>query len=126
VGQYDVVVIDRGEREGLVSGNVLAIYGAVRWRRTDRQRYGSAASERAGLLMVFRVFEKVSYGLVLATERPLAILDEVKNPDLRGASRAHVPGPSSPTFFRVLTRSNAQLRSRSCASLENWRPCSHR
>jgi hypothetical protein len=30
--------------------------------------------------MVFRVFEKLSYGLVLAAERPLAVFDEVKNP----------------------------------------------
>ena len=81
VGQYDVVVIDRGEREGLVSGNVLAIYkrGALAKDRIQRDTV-RLPSERAGLLMVFRVFEKVSYGLVLATERPLAILDEVKNP----------------------------------------------
>ncbi len=81
VGQYDVVVIDRGEREGLVSGNVLAIYkrGALAKDRIAKDTV-RLPSERAGLLMVFRVFEKVSYGLVLATERPLAILDEVKNP----------------------------------------------
>lgn len=81
VGQYDVVVIDRGEREGLASGNVLAIYkrGALAKDRIAKDTI-RLPSERAGLLMVFRVFEKVSYGLVLATERPLAILDEVKNP----------------------------------------------
>ena len=37
-------------------------------------------SERAGILMVFRVFEKMSYGLVLKAQRPLAVLDELKNP----------------------------------------------
>ena len=37
-------------------------------------------SERAGILMVFRVFEKMSYGLVLKAQRPLAIMDELKNP----------------------------------------------
>lgn len=81
VGQYDVVVIDRGEREGLVSGNVLAIYkrGALAKDRIARDTV-RLPSERAGILMVFRVFEKVSYGLVLAAERPLAILDEVRNP----------------------------------------------
>ena len=81
VGQFDVVVIDRGEREGLVSGNVLAIYkrGALATDRIARDTV-RLPSERAGLLMVFRVFEKLSYGLVLATERPLAVGDEVKNP----------------------------------------------
>ena len=75
------MVIDRGEREGLVSGNVLAIYkrGALAKDRIARDTV-RLPSERAGILMVFRVFEKVSYGLVLAAERPLAILDEVRNP----------------------------------------------
>jgi hypothetical protein len=81
VGQFDVVVLDRGERNGLATGNVLAIYkrGALAHDRVANQTI-RLPSERAGLLMVFRVFEKVSYGLVLATERPLAVLDEVKNP----------------------------------------------
>jgi hypothetical protein len=30
--------------------------------------------------MVFRVFEKLSYGLVLAADRALAVEDEVRNP----------------------------------------------
>ncbi len=81
VGQYDVVVLDRGEREGLASGNVLAIYkrGALVKDRIANSTV-QLPSERAGLLMVFRVFKKLSYGLVLAAERPLAVGDEVKNP----------------------------------------------
>ena len=81
VGQFDVVVLNRGEREGLATGNVLAIYkrGALAKDRVANETV-RLPSERAGLLMVFRVFEKLSYALVLATERPLAVLDEVKNP----------------------------------------------
>ena len=81
VGQFDVVVIDRGERNGLVDGNVLAIYkkGALTRDRIANQTV-QLPSERAGLMMVFRVFDKLSYALVLATERPLAVFDEVKNP----------------------------------------------
>jgi LysM domain len=81
VGQFDVVVIDRGERNGLETGNVLAIYkkGALARDRIANQTI-RLPSERAGLLMIFRVFDKLSYGLVLATERPLAVFDEVKNP----------------------------------------------
>jgi hypothetical protein len=30
--------------------------------------------------MVFRTFERLSYGLVLRTEQPLKVLDEVRNP----------------------------------------------
>src|SRR5262249_4401818 len=81
VGQYDVVVLDRGERNGLVSGNVLAIYkrGALAHDRVANQTI-RLPSERAGLLMGCRVCEELEYALVLATERPLAVLDEVKNP----------------------------------------------
>jgi nucleoid-associated protein YgaU len=81
VGQYDVVVLNRGEREGVVVGNVLAIYKRGELAR-DRIQGDMIRlpSERAGLLMVFRSFEKLSYGLVLSAERPLAVQDEVRNP----------------------------------------------
>jgi len=81
IGQYNVVVINRGEREGLKEGNVLAIYkqgGLVRDPYTKEKI--ELPSERAGLLMVFRVFEKLSYGLILKASRPLAVMDEVRAP----------------------------------------------
>ncbi len=81
VGQYDVVVLNRGERESMAVGNVLAIYkrGALARDRIANETI-RLPSERAGLLMVFRTFEKLSYGLVLSTERPLSVNDEVRNP----------------------------------------------
>jgi hypothetical protein len=81
VGKFNVVMINRGEREGLQVGNVLAIYktGEV---VADRVRGGKVAlpDERAGLLMVFRTFEKMSFGLVLETDRALAVNDKLRNP----------------------------------------------
>jgi hypothetical protein len=81
VGQFDVVVINRGEREGMDVGNVLAIYklGALARDRVANETI-RLPSERAGLMMVFRTFEKLSYGLVLMADRPLSITDLVKNP----------------------------------------------
>lgn len=81
IGPYDVVVLNRGGREGLEIGNVLAIYrkGALARDRVARETI-RLPSERAGLLMVFRVFEKLSYGLVLSADRPLSVNDEVRNP----------------------------------------------
>ena len=67
--------------EGLKVGNVLAVYkkgGLVRDPYTKEQI--ELPSERAGLLMVFRAYEKISYGLVLQATRPLALGDEVRNP----------------------------------------------
>jgi len=81
IGQYNVVVLNRGERNGIKEGNVLAIYkkgGLVRDPFTKEKL--ELPSQRAGLLMVFRVFEKVSYGLILKATQPLAIMDEVRTP----------------------------------------------
>lgn len=81
VGQYNVVVLNKGERDGLEAGDVLAIFqtGAL---VSDRMRGEKVQlpAERAGLTMVFRSFEKLSYALVLQTKRPLAVGDQVRNP----------------------------------------------
>jgi hypothetical protein len=81
IGQYNVVVLNRGEREGLREGHVLAIYkqgGVV--KDPVNGEHIKLPAERAGILMVFRVFEKVSYGLVLQASSPLALMDEVRTP----------------------------------------------
>jgi hypothetical protein len=36
--------------------------------------------ERYGLVFVFRVFNKVSYALVMETRLPVQLLDNAKNP----------------------------------------------
>ncbi|NNL57773.1 MAG: LysM peptidoglycan-binding domain-containing protein [Pseudomonadales bacterium] len=81
VGRYDVVTINRGAREGLQIGDVLGVDRAGE-RVRDPVKRGSVQlpSERAGLMMVFKVFDKVSYGLILEAERPLSVMDEVTSP----------------------------------------------
>jgi nucleoid-associated protein YgaU len=81
IGKYDVVTLDKGQRDGLQEGNVLAIYKTgetVRDRITGEQV--KVPDERAGLLMVFRSYQKLSYGLVLTATRSLAVQDKVRNP----------------------------------------------
>lgn len=81
IGQFDVVTINKGARDGLVEGNVLAIYKTgetVRDRVTGEQV--KIPDERAGLLMIFRTYDKLSYGLILAAQRQLAVMDKVRNP----------------------------------------------
>lgn len=81
IGQFDVVTINKGVRDGLKEGNVLAIY---KTGETVRDRVTGESvkipDERAGLLMVFRTYDKLSYGLVLGASRSLAIMDKVRNP----------------------------------------------
>lgn len=84
VGQSQVVVISRGAQDGLETGHVLAIYkaGAL---IVDRSQRGERAviklpDERAGLLMVFRAFDRLSYALVLEITDTIQVGDRVANP----------------------------------------------
>ncbi len=81
IGQFDVVTLNKGKRDGLVEGNVLAVYKTsetVRDRVTGEQV--KIPDERAGLLMVFHTYDKLSYGLVLQATRQLETMDKIRNP----------------------------------------------
>ncbi|MBK1872496.1 MULTISPECIES: LysM peptidoglycan-binding domain-containing protein [Marinobacter] len=81
IGQYNVVTINRGAREGLEAGNVMAILKSGNLARDPvTNETIELPSERAGLLMVFQVYEKMSYGLILQATRPLSVGDKVTNP----------------------------------------------
>jgi len=81
IAKLNVVAINRGDREGLKSGDVLAVFKSgqrIRDRVTgDRV---TLPDERAGLIMVFRTFEKVSLALVLDAEQGLRVEDVIRNP----------------------------------------------
>ena len=80
IGQYSVVVINKGEADGLIPGHVLAIYQAGEEVRDEASReWVELPPNRAGLMMIFRTFNKVSYGLVLNAERSMEVLDRVGN-----------------------------------------------
>ncbi len=81
IGQFDVVTLNKGARDGLEVGNVLAVYKTgetVRDRVTGENV--KIPDERSGLLMVFRTYDKLSYGLVLQATRSLAVMDKIRNP----------------------------------------------
>ena len=81
VGTLDVVAINRGEREGITVGDVLAIHKAgEKVRDRIAGEVITLPAERAGLMMVFRTFDKMSFALVLTADRPLAVNDEVRTP----------------------------------------------
>ncbi|MEW5007681.1 peptidoglycan-binding LysM-like protein [Cycloclasticus sp. 46_83_sub15_T18] len=83
VAQYDVVVIDRGARDGVEEGHVLTVDHAGETIRDVVIGDGAEVTlpdEEAGTLMVFRVFERVSYGLVMENKRVMHRLDVVRTP----------------------------------------------
>lgn len=74
-GQYATVVINKGKRDGLDEGAVLAVY--KKGNVVDKIQLPDS---RSGLMMVYRVFDKVSYALVMQINRPVNLLDTVRNP----------------------------------------------
>ncbi len=93
IGQYQVVVINRGKRQGVDAGVILAVdqAGAV---VTDRDAgkgwshlFGTSfdpkvrlPNERGGTLLVFKSFDRVSYALVVGAQTALHVNDIVRNP----------------------------------------------
>jgi len=102
VGRNALVTVDRGSRDGLDVGTVLAIYHptpvipdprpstepTVLARFLSDQtldmpkptRYLPIPPERSGLLFIFRVFDKVSYGIVLNASEPVVTGDLARKP----------------------------------------------
>jgi hypothetical protein len=84
IGQYNVVVLDRGAADGLEAGTVLRVdqRGETVRDTVDGKRGVTVTlpDEKAGLIMVFRTFERISFALVMEAERPMHVLDRVHNP----------------------------------------------
>jgi len=81
--QNQVVVINRGKRDGMESGQVLAILKDGRQLKdgTDESRtLIKLPNERNGLLMVFRTYEKLSYGLILDANDTVRVGDRLASP----------------------------------------------
>jgi hypothetical protein len=82
-GQNQVVAINRGTRDGLEVGHVLALQkdGARLIDKTDPARAEiKLPDERNGLVMVFRTFERISYALILEIKDGAKVGDRLVNP----------------------------------------------
>jgi hypothetical protein len=81
--QNQVLAINKGARDGLVRGDVLAILSKGEEfvdRTNDSKDLVRLPNERKGLAMVFRVFNKVSYVLVLESADAIQTGDLLVNP----------------------------------------------
>jgi hypothetical protein len=85
-GPLQIIAVNRGRADGIEVGHVLALYslgGTVRdisKARGARNALIQLPDERAGLSFVFRVFDRVSYALVMHVTTPVSPLDVVRTP----------------------------------------------
>jgi hypothetical protein len=97
IGQYQIVVVNRGKRHGIDAGHVLAIdtaggqvhdvYGKQSKFTSFLGGMGTSYSptvklpdERVGTLLVFKSFDRVSYALVVGADNIIRVNDVVHNP----------------------------------------------
>lgn len=104
ISQYQVVIMDVGTQDGLQRGNVLGIYQSgkvveddVQMNKSGRKNINDTAlveylgrpkpavrtvqlpEEYAGVVMIFRTFDRVSYGLIMEATASIHLHDAVRN-----------------------------------------------
>jgi len=93
-GRYQVLAINRGERDGLKPGNVVGIFSTgelvrdrynkgATWRNmATNYRKVRLPTERSGTLLLFTVHDRMSYGLVIEGNVDMRIGDAIKHPSV--------------------------------------------
>jgi hypothetical protein len=82
-GQNQIVTINRGTKDGVERGHVMALWrdGTRMPDRTDPAKpLMKLPDERIGTLFVFRVFDRVSYALIIQSEDPVKPGDRFSQP----------------------------------------------
>ena len=82
-GRGYIVTLNRGGADGLDVGTVLAIFrnrSSAQFDDSLRMEEVTIPEERYGLLFVFRVFDRVSYALVLDSSKGVIVGDSARNP----------------------------------------------
>jgi len=90
-GRYQVVAINRGKKHDLVPGNVLGVFyrGEFVRDRFDRTNWSAYTAnydrvrlpdERSATIMLFRVYDRISYGLVVQSSQVIRRGDFIAHP----------------------------------------------
>jgi hypothetical protein len=76
-----VIVINRGSSDGLSVGDVLTVFQTGE-EVDDRFGGGSVRlpEEEAGTVMIFKTYDRISYGLVMEATQAIHMHDSVRNP----------------------------------------------
>ena len=81
VGKYDIIIITGGSEEGVEPGHVLKVldHREPRIDSVTGENY-QVPDEESGLIMVFSVYDKLSYALVMESSSAIAIGDKFISP----------------------------------------------
>ena len=82
-GQNQIVALNRGSQDGIERGHVMALWHdgrVIRDTTTDSREQIKLPDERHGLLFVFRVFNRMSYALILTAQDPVKRGDHFTQP----------------------------------------------
>lgn len=99
-GAESVVALNRGAKDGLEIGTVLAISraGPTQLDRTaSKKEMIKLPNERIGNMFVFRVFDGISYALVMSASGPIKIGDHFSQPDLPSDTASNSDGAAPGT-----------------------------
>jgi hypothetical protein len=92
-GKYSTLAINRGKRDGLAPGYVVAVFARgeeIRDRHSRGENWMSFTAtydtvrlpkERSGTLLLFSVHDRMSYGIVVESTQPMRVGDFIKHPD---------------------------------------------
>ena len=83
MGQYQIIVLNLGTLDGLESGHVLSVYKAGKTIRDavseDRKAMVTLPDVHAGEALVFKLYEKVSYAIVMKATTSMHLFDKVRS-----------------------------------------------
>ncbi len=86
MGENQVISINLGKRDNMSPGNVLAVRGAHKpiydkFNRDAKQKpeWVEVPDRENGVVMIFRTFEKMSYALIMNSDRPIRKFDKITN-----------------------------------------------
>jgi hypothetical protein len=82
IGQYQMVIINRGADDGLKQGTVLTVWQRGLKVDDPSNTWGKTRlpENRAGDLMVVKAYDEISYALVMEAELEMKLKDYVRNP----------------------------------------------
>lgn len=81
LGQYDLVAINLGTADGVVEGSVLMVEKVGRVVKDEEGENVQLPNQKAGVLMVYKTSEEMSYALILKANLSIKLGDKVSTPN---------------------------------------------